>query len=280
MKYDALKKFIKRDILPASIVVVSEDYPAECISYRILLNPRQPQFHVKGCDLQASRPGSSSSDKSLQLKAAGKAVTRKPETPRSPSVASSVDSEGHRVVSPLDKVAVSSLESTEEFDAVIQKARELKNLPLETEDEPSSRPTSSEGPDTDDDEPEKGGLTLLRKQKSKYQRFQDKFQCMQKHTGDKAETPNAATVAILEQMADYYGQIGDEWRLRAYGKAISTLRNHPTKVWTKAEASSLPQIGERLATKIEEIAFTNRLRRFENAKAEPGDQILQMFMGV
>ena len=103
---------------------------------------------------------------------------------------------------------------------------------------------------------------------------------MQKHTGSNAETPNAATITILQQMADYYGQIGDEWRLRAYRKAIATLRNHPTKVWTREEALALPQIGERLATKIEEIAFTNRLRRLENAKAEPNDQVLQTLMKV
>lgn len=46
------------------------------------------------------------------------------------------------------------------------------------------------------------------------------------------------------------------------------------------EALALPQIGERLATKIEEIAFTNRLRRLENARAEPGDQLLQTFMKI
>ena len=81
-------------------------------------------------------------------------------------------------------------------------------------------------------------------------------------------------------MVEYFGQIGDEWRIRAYRKAIATLRNHPTKVWTKEEALALPQIGERLATKIEEIAFTNRLRRLDNARAEPSDQVLQTFMKV
>ena len=102
---------------------------------------------------------------------------------------------------------------------------------------------------------------------------------MQKHTGTN-DTPNAATITVLQQMADYYNQVGDEWRTRAYRKAISTLRNHPIKVWTREEALSLPQIGERLATKIEEIAFTNRLRRLDEANAEPGDQVLQTFMQV
>ena len=103
---------------------------------------------------------------------------------------------------------------------------------------------------------------------------------MQKNTGEKAGTANLATINILQQMADYYGQTGDEWRIRAYRKAISSLRNHPTRITTKEEALALPNIGERLATKIEEIGFTNRLRRLDNAKAEPNDRVLQTFMGV
>ena len=106
---------------------------------------------------------------------------------------------------------------------------------------------------------------------------------MQKHTAGKEgekENPNAATIAILQQMADYYGQTGDEWRIRAYRKAMSTLRKCDRKIWTKEEALALPQIGERLAVKIEEIAYTSRLRRLENARAEPQDQVLRTFMQV
>jgi DNA polymerase IV len=81
-------------------------------------------------------------------------------------------------------------------------------------------------------------------------------------------------------MADYYEQTGDAWRLRAYRKATTTLRKHPVKVRTKEEAQMLPNVGERLAIKIEEIAFTNRLRRLDNAIAEPTDQILKVFMNI
>lgn len=62
--------------------------------------------------------------------------------------------------------------------------------------------------------------------------------------------------------------------------AISTLRKHNSKVCTREEALALRGIGPRLAIKIEEIAFTNRLRRLENAKAEPSDEILQNFLGI
>ena len=123
-------------------------------------------------------------------------------------------------------------------------------------------------------------MVLKKKRNNKIQRIQDSFLCMQKHTGAGTPNSNAEIIAILQQMADYYGQIGDEWRVRAYCRAITTLRTHPAKVWTKDEALALPQIGERLATKIEEIAFSNGLRRLDNARAEPSDQILQTLMKV
>ena len=173
---------------------------------------------------------------------------------------------------------VSDIESTAALDQAISQAKELQYLPLEDE-EPTSRPGSSEGPGTDD-KGERPALQLLNKRKTKFQQVQEKWQCMQKHTGENTGNANASTIAILQQMADYYGQVGDEWRVRAYRKAIATLRNHPTKIQTKEEALALPNVGQRLAEKIEEIAFTNRLRRLDNARAEPSDQTLQTFMKV
>jgi len=103
---------------------------------------------------------------------------------------------------------------------------------------------------------------------------------MQKHTGDKGDCPNAFTISILQKMADYYGETRDEWRSRAYRKAISTLRNHPVKVHTKQEALALHDIGSRLADKIEEIAYTSRLRRLDNALQDPSDHILSLFTKI
>ena len=292
LDYNQLLKYLKRDSLPERVVVASENYPAECISFRALLNARQLQFKVKGHEqMQAARPSSSSSDKSLLLKAAGKQTTaRQPQTQspdRSPSPSASSES-GEEGINPAAPTRShkpcgvkhdSKVQSTEEFDDILRQARELQHVPLDNDDEPMSRPSSSEGPGSGEEE-QPQGMTLLKKKRTKLQQIQDKFQCMQKHTGSNTETPNAGTIAILQQMANYYEKTGDEWRVRAYRKAMSTLRNRKTKVWTKEEALALPQIGERLATKIVEIAFTNRLRRLENAKAEPSDQVLQTFMGV
>lgn len=102
---------------------------------------------------------------------------------------------------------------------------------------------------------------------------------MQQHTA-KDRGPNEDTITLLQEMAEYYTQIRDEWRPIAYRKAIATLRKHPVKVTTKKQAEELPFIGERLAAKIEEIAYTGFLRRLESAKAEPTDQTLQLFLKV
>ena len=307
MDFDLFMKFLKRqnnvDIMPPSVTVVCESYPAECISYRAILDPKQRQFQLKGYNpptepakaIGHAKPPdptttvSGSSDISLKLKPAGQAVmARQPETPTtdepasSQRVASSPKVNQHIEIIPQTAEPpprrVEPAESTAEFDVIIQQARELQHVPLDADDEHT--PTSSGGPATDDGEELRSELQLIKKRKTKYQAIQDKFQCMQKHTGENTSSPNATTIGILQSMADYYGQMGDEWRTRAYRKAISTLRNHPAKVWTKEEALKLPQIGERLAAKIEEIAFTNRLRRLDNARAEPSDQILQTFMQV
>jgi DNA polymerase IV len=104
---------------------------------------------------------------------------------------------------------------------------------------------------------------------------------MQKHDGNIAKNnPNARTIAILEQMLQHYERTSDQWRTIAYRKAISALKREKEKVVTKGQALQIPSIGERLASKIEEIVWTNRLRRLEYANLEPNDQTLQIFLNV
>jgi DNA polymerase IV len=92
--------------------------------------------------------------------------------------------------------------------------------------------------------------------------------------------PNARTVEILNEMAKYYDRMHDNWRTVAYRKAISALKKHPVHIVTKEEALKINGIGERLATKIEEIAYTNRLRRLESTMDDPADKIMQTFMQI
>jgi DNA polymerase lambda/DNA polymerase IV len=53
-----------------------------------------------------------------------------------------------------------------------------------------------------------------------------------------------------------------------------------TKITTEEEVYQPPNIGRRLATKIEEISCTNKLRRLEYANDEPLDQVLKTFLKI
>ncbi|EME87290.1 uncharacterized protein MYCFIDRAFT_1485, partial [Pseudocercospora fijiensis CIRAD86] len=263
MDFASLLKWLKLEQLPTQVKAVSEAWPAECLAYKTLLDPTHPRFTIKG-QQQRVAPQVPSTKPSVSVeKAAVIDFADEPEPSRVP--ASFIDM---------------TIDSSKELDDAIARARQLQHIPLDDE-EANSRPISSEGP-LSEEESGSGGLKLLAQRTTQRKRLQEqeKWQCMQKHDGKKSGNPNEATINILQQMADYYGQLGDEWRIRAYRKAIATLRNHPVKVSTKEQAGALPNVGPRLAEKIEEIAFTNRLRRLDNAKAEPRDQVLQTFMGV
>jgi DNA polymerase IV len=286
MDYAMLLRFLKKDALPTGVIVVNETWPSECIAYRALLDYSRPQFRVSGAPASTATTeqvpvaevpiSSAASETSLKLKPPGKGVlTRQPETQstdESDPIRKDITSDTAAFDADISGTGAPEHDTTNELDVAISQARDLQLMPLDDDD---SRPSSSDGPATNIAPASTDG-----QQGRKRQTFQDKFQCMQKHTGEVSNNANSATIIILQQMADYYEQIGDEWRIRAYRKAIATLRNHPTKVCTKDEALALPNVGERLATKIEEIMFTSRLRRLDNALAEPQDQILQTFMKI
>ena len=104
---------------------------------------------------------------------------------------------------------------------------------------------------------------------------------MQKHDGlQLKDNPNARTIEILQQMADYYERAHDQWRTIGYRKAITTLKHQTTKVMFQDEAKALPFIGDRLAAKIEEIVRTNGLRRLSHTTLDPADRALELFLGI
>lgn len=282
MDYAMLLKFLKKDCLPDAVVTVNESWPSECIAYRALLDHTRPQFKVSGAASAAPKQAltvqppvsSAGSETSLKLKPPGMDVnTRQQETQSSEEDRAAL---GHAkidtaaVETDIPNIETSKSAELEELNAAISQARDLQHIPLDDEDS-ESRPSSSDGI---------SAQSLHERPRGSKLTFQEKFQCMQKHTGEVSDSANSTIIRILQQMADYYGQLGDEWRTRAYRKAIATLRNHSSKVCTKEEALALPNVGDRLATKIEEIAFTNRLRHLDNALAEPRDRILQTFMDV
>ena len=111
--------------------------------------------------------------------------------------------------------------------------------------------------------------------------FEDRFACNSAGVKNaNAGNPNTRTIEVLQLMADYYDRVNDHWRTTAYRKAISTLKRQDQKITTEAEAFRLPNIGQRLAQKIEEIVTTDKLKRLECAQDEPMNNSLQVFLKI
>lgn len=183
-------------------------------------------------------------------------------------------------------------------DELMQAIRETKaiaHLPIDDDDEEGSPTPSVIGTDDADSGTDEEHLELPTKtrkkdhanEKSASARSTKKgfdqsgFQCMDPSTGVyNSQNPNARTIQILEEMGRHYNQMQDTWRTLAYRRGVTTLKKQTTKISTAKQAAALPFIGSRLAEKIEEIVLTNRLRKLDNTKDDPLDQVLRLFLGV
>ncbi|KAJ9204158.1 hypothetical protein DTO021D3_3882 [Paecilomyces variotii] len=285
--FEDVLKFLKLDAFPANIALVTEDYPSECIKFRSLLNTTQSRFRVHSAKTtvdQEDKPASAgqTSDASLQLKPPRKRVGASP-TPSHSEHASAPAMQLSAEPGTEERCELPPSRERDVLDDVVDEVKAVEHLPLDPlEDENGSVDPSSESPVTSDSE------TDAPRKKAKRARsdpvapaWQQNFSCMKKHDG-KSETanPNSRTIEVLQQMLDYYTRTADLWRTIAYRKAISALRQQTTKIVTRSEALAIPGIGERLAAKIEEIVFTNRLRRLESANSTTEDHVLQLFLGV
>ncbi|SPQ18648.1 ff37ed50-0c1f-47b6-98bd-840dba5cdb5e [Thermothielavioides terrestris] len=311
-----------------SFVIVNEEYPIDCISFRTLLNPDQNRYKVPGCPILAAEPAqghvspvlSQSSDRSLQLKPAppsrrqGPANTpsgsdqpsRQSETSHGPEASGdqttkvisdtppSSDAAGIVPASPTDAVHPQPRRGSstkDELTDYIELMQQYKHLPLDAEEEDLQSVVDAQEALSDSEVEERSEDERIRKKFSARARrtaqkeipFEERFACNRGGTKDKsadAQNPNARTIEVLQSMCDYYTRINDNWRTLAYRKAIATLRRQSTKIMTEEEAYRLPNIGRRLAAKIEEIACTNKLRRLEYANDEPLDQVLETFLKI
>ncbi|KAF2233574.1 Nucleotidyltransferase [Viridothelium virens] len=298
LTYAQLLAWLKFDAMPAEVIVVDELYPADCITYRFLVDPKQFPYRVQGQpDEKPEKPCSStdfpSTDSSLQLKPPRKDTLR--QEPRSPSRTEDSNNEpraeyqeqtqdyqldAEEFVAELDKPRPSStVDRRDSFDEVIREAKSLEHLPLDDEDEDAAEGCEDVGSDSQDSS--SSPIPTKRPRRTGNSSRQSTFQCMEANNGKgAAANPNARTIEILEQMGRYYDRVQDHWRTLAYRRAITSLKRETRKITTKEEAVLLPFIGERLAAKIEEIVWTNRLRRLENAQLDPTDRILQLFLGI
>ncbi|KAK7738528.1 hypothetical protein SLS53_006048 [Cytospora paraplurivora] len=121
-----------------------------------------------------------------------------------------------------------------------------------------------------------------KKPKKSKSNMADNFACSRGGSKDQSSGggPNAKVIAVLQQMLDYYTRTNDHWRILAYRRGINTLSRQTVRITTKDQAENLPYVGEKLASKIEEIANTDRLQRLEYAQNDPTSQILKLFLGI
>ncbi|KAH6650229.1 hypothetical protein F5144DRAFT_636791 [Chaetomium tenue] len=331
LEYKDIKSVLGSEA-PNSLVIVNEDYPIDCISFRTLLNLDQNRYRVAGCpgnkhqlasDKAPSSP-SRSSDHSLQVKppqtsrrrgSADKPPENDPASPHSDAQITRGVSEnqtlGGITGNPSEAHAGQvrpairdngSLENAppppgrtsntnDELSECIELLQQYKDLPLDAEDDDlqsvkddhEEADSDSEIDDRSEDERARKRTAQTRRKGPKNIPFEERFACNRGGTKDQTtdtNNPNAKTIEILQSMCDYYTRTNDTWRIMAYRKAITTLRRQPTKITTAAAASLLPNIGPRLAAKIQEIATTNRLRRLDYTHDSPLDQALALFLGV
>ncbi|MCJ1388601.1 hypothetical protein MMC18_001448 [Xylographa bjoerkii] len=294
LSYNDVLKYLKLSAIPPGIILVNEHYPPDCMIYKFLVNPAQQRYQLEGQQraIKASETPTSteSSLQSLQLK---------PEKSRVPLKTPS-RTEGSDETAAIRQIEIlarhQALRQAEELerlpqtdrpkdalDELIEEAKAIEGLPLDSDDDDAGAGDVLD--DTNGSEGEAARKMSTRSRASKgpsTRTWQENFSCMQKHDGlNKQEKPNARTIEILQKMADYYDRTRDQWRVTAYRKAIASLRRQDIKITTRSEALALPFIGAGLADKVEEIVWTNRLRRLDNAMADdPNDAALQLFLGV
>lgn len=275
--YADVLKALKTDSVPPKVILVNEVYPTDCLIFKALVSANQPRYRVPGHEdaliPQQSPTPAVSSETSLQLKPEKGDPLPGQQTPSR--------TEGSEQVS-LSRATEDATHAfpQDDLDKAIEVAQATKNLPLDTEEDENSKSSSLDDSENEHSEEETKHKTVSNK-KSFNKSWQDNFSCMSKHDGTgKSANPNTRTIEVLQQMADYYERNQDHWRLTAYRRAIAALRKQDRKITTEEEAFAIPFIGQRLAAKIEEIVWTNKLRRLENTNLDPNAEILQTFMGI
>ncbi|KAK2742592.1 hypothetical protein FQN57_005218 [Myotisia sp. PD_48] len=280
LDYGDVIKYMGVEAAPADVILVNDTYPSECIINRNILDPKKLRFRVKRVNALTVEPRSQ---------------TSKAQVPNIDQI-SGQDSIVHNLVSQKqDEASDLSLEhgpiydgpESGEFardDPLEDIIRDVKNspiLPFDSDDEVEDMGSSThlkrdvetivEGMNAGNHSEIQPSVPV----------WQQSFSCMHKHTADERKaSPNSHTVDILRKMLNYYERVSDHWRCLAYRRAITALQRQEEKIITRDQAIKVPGIGERIAAKIEEIAWTNRLRQLEQTNMEPRDILISQFLNV
>ncbi|KAK1755301.1 hypothetical protein QBC47DRAFT_383336 [Echria macrotheca] len=318
LEYKDIEKILGSDS-PNTLVVVNEEYPIDCITYRALLNPHQQRYKVPGFPGKdpeettvsiGSVPRSESLPGSLPLKEPPTDAKRWDHVPRAGTpprqevieisqTQSSAESKQNgtdqatrsepqepRLDESIIRSSHPTPEISDELSEYIELMQKYKDVPLDVEEDDVQSVTGGGASDTESgSEGERDRRKPPTRNGSRKDiTFEDRFACNRGGTLEKGsgedQNPNARTIEILQSMCDYYSRVNDHWRTTAYRKAINTLRRQPIKIRTEEEAYRLPNIGARIAAKIEEIVSTNALRRLDYARDEPLDAALAIFLGI
>ncbi|KAF2120788.1 hypothetical protein BDV96DRAFT_539101 [Lophiotrema nucula] len=309
--YTQVLRHLNKAGLPRKVTLVKFDpYIPQCIQLGLLLEATAGRFLLKGAprptSFSAALKASSSpaSQSSLQVKPSRRELAAK-GSPRTDSVPDQdgwlpSGDPGEPPSSPFSDIVKDSFiqpssdpvdSYNDELTRAIEQTKAISHLPIDEEDtDAASTAADTAAEDSSSDNESQEAPKPARKQTSfgfspssrgKTKGFDNyNFQCMNPGANNNSQNPNARTIEVLDQMCKYYDQMQDQWRTLAYRKGIATLRKQDTKISTKEEALALPFIGSRLAEKIEEIVLTNRLRKLDNTRDDPLDQVLRLFLGV
>ena len=262
------------------MVMVNALYPADCISFRYMIDASQLQYLPQGAP-STKYPGllypstgcegrerqhSRHSDLPLKPDLTEFGRSKQAENSTQSSVAMVASSQSACEISPV--VANPPMDSLQE---VIQEARSLAELPWSDDEEDACRKATPKPPRFQLPDP----ITPISDPSSP----PSPFACQRRPLDP--DHPNHSTILILQKMGDYHTTHKDHLRAIGYRRAVASLRSITThRVTSYAEALRLPHVGDRLATKIEEIAYTSRLRRLDATMTDPTDKLLETFMGI
>lgn len=318
IRYDEIEKLIPTEA--EAPIIVNEDYPIDCMIFKVILDPTQRKYNLKGQPDKAevaapapppppqASPGESSSARSLQLKPPQRDPRRwdyvapgatPDKTSRESSQASRIadtpvptDSRTpaldlEQAVAPphqegeADKQQkATTTDLKDELSDFITLMQEYKDIPLDADEEDEAKSTAGSDTWSNSGSDEERKKAKKSGHKKKTN-LAENFACNRAGPEDaRSDNPNARTIEVLQKMATYYDRVNDHWRTTAYRKAIYTLKRQSVKITTEEEALKLPSIGQRLAQKIEEIVTTDKLKRLEYAEMEPLDEVLQLFIGI
>ncbi|OTB08798.1 hypothetical protein M426DRAFT_316823 [Hypoxylon sp. CI-4A] len=309
LTYVDIERHLHEDSKWSEKVLVTDNYPLDCLRHRIIANPNQSQYKITGMPTSIEQPSNASSPRgpptSPQLKPRRKKTGKRTSVPLSntqstneaPSQTSAdliPSSRPHSIKSITTNIQTAEPEA--DNDDLTQCIQDLKTAggnnslhdallgdgdsigPWSSADE--ADPPSDSSSSSNERPRKRRTRSRDDSARGKDTDWQEKFICMKGGTKDREDNgPNAETIKVLQEMLEVHTLAGDNFRIRAYRLAITTLRAQKKKIRTAEEARALPHIG-RIAEKIEEIVNTNRLRQLEYAQDDPRRKVIALFLKI